>query len=236
MSKFHFSLAIPFAILGLFVAAPQMLAAWAGHAVVGPELPEGTHSVVKEVVEQYRVTVERASPEKLRVEIVIPHAHAEQLKQKYEYHHPKKFYLATTREPLLPEEMNLRDEARLFSLWRATREEQSPLAEKMKEGLRFWIEEWSNTRQAEPSDHPDPVEHWKETRKIVELQHLEVSKDGRIFFELPADKAPRVYVIWDFAAIIEHGAMLMDGGLYLTIDIPAYVDRLAGPEPDESAE
>lgn len=236
MHKFHFPLAIPFALLGLFVAVPHMFAAWASHAVVGPELPEGTHAIVKEVVEQYRVTVERASPEKLRVEILIPDQHARQLQQQYEYHHPKRYYLVTTRESLRPEELNLRDEARIFGIWRRAREEQTPVTEELKEVPRFWLQQQSKARQTETSDRTDPVEHWKETRKILELRHLEVSEDGKIVFELPADKAPRSYVLWDFAAIIEHGGLSFDGGLYLTIDIPAYAARLAGLEPDESVE
>lgn len=66
--------------------------------------------------------------------------------------------------------------------------------------------------------HPDPV---------AELRRLRPSTQGgtnNIEVVLEQDRALRSYIIWDFPCICESGALVMDGGLWITYDLPAFVE------------
>jgi hypothetical protein len=227
-------------ILGLFLAAPQALAVWAGHAVVAPDLPADTHPWAVDVVEQYQVSVEPVSKTKnsnLRVEIAVPKEHAQDK--------GKKFYLVTAPEPLSRAELDLRSEVANFVMRNKQFQEMEEFAKKEEAALREELSKEHPPEQVDkivkslrdqPQNNPvrdfvtKNMEEWKKTRKIEDLQPAEVQEDGKIVLELDPDKATRSYIIWDFAAIVEEGAIVMDGGLYLTIDIPAYAPRLPGTE------
>ena len=48
------------------------------------------------------------------------------------------------------------------------------------------------------------------------------------------EKAMRSYIVWDFTAIYERGAVVRDGGLWLTYDIPAFVEARDKSQPTKS--
>jgi hypothetical protein len=74
---------------------------------------------------------------------------------------------------------------------------------------------------------------------FAEVRPLQpVQRNGESMIEVVLDRATalRSYVVWDFRAIYEKGAMITDGGLWLTYDLPAFVEGAAASKerPEES--
>jgi hypothetical protein len=67
-------------------------------------------------------------------------------------------------------------------------------------------------RVAEGFDEVRPLQpiHWKGKTVVAVI--------------LEREKALRSYVVWDYKVIYEHGGVLADGGLWLTYDIPAFLE------------
>lgn len=60
--------------------------------------------------------------------------------------------------------------------------------------------------------------------EVRPLQPIQSNGESVIEIVLDRETASRSYVVWDFRSIYEKGALIMDGGLWLTYDLPAFVD------------
>ncbi len=68
---------------------------------------------------------------------------------------------------------------------------------------------------------------------IVEVRPLQpVQRNGSSIVEVALDRnaAMTSYFTWDFKVIYDRGAMIMDGGLWVTYDLPVFIEA-GGPPP-----
>ena len=67
--------------------------------------------------------------------------------------------------------------------------------------------------------------------EVRPLQPFRRNGDSVVEVVLDREVALRSYVVWDFRAFYEQpGAIIMDGGLWLTYDLPAFVEGLDAAE------
>lgn len=75
------------------------------------------------------------------------------------------------------------------------------------------------------------VEGFDEVRP---LQPIDRNGTSVIEVVVDRDQALRSYLVWDHEGIYERGAMVMDGGIWLTYDIPAFVEASQKSKPPKS--
>ena len=118
---------------------------------------------------------------------------------------PKGYFLVTAVSPLPAEQLEFRS---AMLLWHHHTERR---------------DEW---RQRHP-DHkipmPDAIQH------IKDIRPLEVSQAGdryEVHVQLDRETASRSYIVYDFKPM--GGGLVMDGGYWITYDLPAFLGILSG--------
>jgi len=160
-----------------------------------------------EVVQQghdpnvYPISVRLSPEDRDQVEIFIPAEKPAKAKM------TKGYFLVTATKRLPVDALQFRSEMIVWPSHRENRKrmEQFPeLKEKMKSpGERLSV--------------------------IEDIVPLELEKEGSrtgIFLTLPREQAKRSYIVYDFKPW--GGGMVMDGGLWLTYDLPTFVENLPG--------
>jgi hypothetical protein len=70
----------------------------------------------------------------------------------------------------------------------------------------------------------------KDFEVVRPLQRMQWKGKTVVAFILEREKALRSYVVWDYKMIYQDGGMLLDGGFWLTYDVPAFVEASEKPE------
>ena len=171
------------------------------------------HAVVApatvEAYESYAPLVSRLSSSKVR--IVLP-------KSSEPGEWAKGYFLIVCTNRLSTEELNLR-----FALgqW------------KQDDKIRAFMTNANDALRAQFNQNKNRYYNFD---SIVEIRPITADEyalpDESIEIVLDLDIAKKSYVVWDFIFIYGHGSAVMDGGLWLTYDIPAFIDDL---EKTESA-
>lgn len=116
----------------------------------------------------------------------------------------KGFYVLTAQEPLKKEDLELRVK---FAGWGHLQDKKSdsPQLKKMRA-------KWRKERAEETGiENAYPIE----PRKV----------GGRyeVFLKIPHEHAHRSYIVYDHKVIFDKAAAVMDGGRWVTIDLPSFV-------------
>jgi hypothetical protein len=174
-------------------------AAWAKHAVVNPE-------TVAEY-EPYAPSVSIIP--KSQVRIALPQS-------SHQGDTNKGYFLIICTNRLLTEDLDLRSALQIWKYYSLIRTN--------AENTNVWIREHYDRLRITELRHVDPI---VEIRPIPAEEYAKPDEPIEILLDI--DIAKRSYVAWDFMFIYEQGGCVMDGGLWLTYDIPAFVERLDNP-------
>ena len=127
----------------------------------------------------------------------------------------KGFFLITAKEPLPEEELEFR---LVMMSWKNEQELRERYKQMVKQGMAETEEEliqkyFSNAVQ--PDSLVAKIEHIQTIEFVVE------EEVQRSVIPLPLDVAQRSYLVYDFKPW--GGALVRDGGLWATYDLPSYV-------------
>ncbi|GEM_PF-2863209 len=166
------------------------------------------HEIVQHGHDQdvYPITVRRSPEDGGLVEIFIPAEKPGKRKM------TKGYFLITATQRLPKESLQFRSEMIVWPSHRENRERMEQFPE-LKEKLNF------------------PGERLGVIEDIVPQDVKEHGERIGVRIVIPREQAMRSYIVYDFKPW--GGGMVADGGLWLTYDLPTFVEKLP-PEPGET--
>lgn len=187
---------------------PTLLAAWAAHLVISPasKAAKADDRFAREAAELARaVSVTPISKAQVLVTIKEPTDEGPS---------GKGYFLVVCKKRLAADALELRS---VLSGWKHANERRIPAV----------------AAALEQRGLEDPIA----AKGVTEVRPLSVvTRGGERRVEVVLDRAHalRSYIVWDFRVFYEKTAAVMDGGLWVTYDVPAFVEAAAAkPFPAE---